>query len=123
MSKRSAPMNYGNPQSIEPPRRPAHGITALVLRQCDLSNGWVSNRRPVDIAKHGVYDGCTFLPGVLVTRKYVVVHQSNGYWLPFDKLSHAMNFCRRQDIPLYVQYQRTLGKPGTGSYRARRRIA
>jgi hypothetical protein len=88
-----------------PNERWHHGITASVYHEHELSSGTVSDATRGYLRKYGVIDQCRQLPAT-ITRTRVTVHQSNGYCLPFDKLSHAISFCKRQNIRLTARYGR-----------------
>lgn len=76
-----------------------HGITATVHHQHKLSNGFVSLASRGSIKQRGIRIDCGNLPVEILSTK-VTVHQSNGYWLPFDKLAYAIEFCKQKNIRL-----------------------
>lgn len=79
-----------------------HGITAHACHEHKLSSGFVSHASKGYIRQTGRYRSDCGPNGVEILSTYITIHQSNGFWLTFDKLSHAINFCRRKNIRLTV---------------------
>lgn len=73
-----------------------HGIAADVQHEHVLANGYVSHDSKRGLLKRG--------EAILKTR--VVLNQSNGFHLRFDKLAHAVSFARGKAMELTVRYGR-----------------
>lgn len=80
-----------------------HGLTATVQHEHVLDRGTVSCDSRGSLARYGVLDGCTQVT-VRIVKTRIAIHQSNGYWLTFDKLSHAVTFAKRQNIRLTANW-------------------
>lgn len=84
-----------------------HGITATVGHTFHIGphSNVISERSRGSLRKHGSWTGSEYVPAPILKTE-ITVHQSNGFHLPFSKLAHAIEFCKRQNIRLTVRHGR-----------------
>jgi hypothetical protein len=78
-----------------------HGITARVMHEHDLGGQLISNETRGYLRRYGIWNASKAQNeprAILATR--VAILQSNGCYLRFDKLAHAVNFAKRKNIRL-----------------------